>query len=252
MVPWKAVNAQTTVEAWRVCRPVDADSHQLDEKQDQDPHWSEKLDPDWIRNEVKKAGSGSGFELKWKAGSGSGFALKWKARSGSTLKWCGSETLDRKAGETHLWLWGRSPRSPRPRSCSPCRGTFRCPPPAPPWWSGYRPPETKTGCNFDSWLLSLRTYSQDENKEFVYLVLTREMGNLSRGPTFGDFVTIRIEASMQDITVARLRSTRVQTPLPPSFKCNVLRESLSVDSQNIPCGTLKRRGSWVISIYLWF
>ncbi len=34
---------------------------------------------------------------------------------------------------------------------------------------------------------------------------------------------------------------------PPSFKCNVLRGSLSVDSQNIPCATLKRRGSWVIS-----
>ncbi len=35
---------------------------------------------------------------------------------------------------------------------------------------------------------------------------------------------------MQDVTVARLQSTRVQTPA--SFKCNVLRESLSVDSQN--------------------
>ncbi len=32
------------------------------------------------------------------------------------------------------------------------------------------------------------------------------------------------------------------SPPPPSFKCNVLRESLSVDSQNIPCATLKRRG----------
>jgi hypothetical protein len=30
------------------------------------------------------------------------------------------------------------------------------------------------------------------------------MENISRGPTFGDFVTIRTEASMQDITVARL------------------------------------------------
>ncbi len=38
-----------------------------------------------------------------------------------------------------------------------------------------------------------------------------------RGPTFGDFVTIRTEASMQDITVARLQSTRVQTPLSPLF-----------------------------------
>ncbi len=30
----------------------------------------------------------------------------------------------------------------------------------------------------------------------------------------------------------------------------VLREGLSVDSQNIPCATLKRRGSWVTSVYL--
>jgi hypothetical protein len=60
-----------------------------------------------------------------------------------------------------------------------------------------------------------------------------------RGPTFGDFVTIRTEASMQDITVARKQS-----------KCNVLRESLSVDSQNIPCAALNRRWSWVIFAYL--
>ncbi len=73
--------------------------------------------------------------------------------------------------------------------------------------------------------------------------------------------------------VARLQRTSTVSPLPP-FKCNVLRESLSVDSQNIPSATLKekgvvgnlyislwtvkiflaehlkRRGSWVISIYL--
>jgi hypothetical protein len=75
----------------------------------------------------------------------------------------------------------------------------------------------------------------------------KEMENKSRGPTFGDLVT-----------VARLQGKRVQTPLspsPPSFKCNVLRESLSVNSQNIPCGCRKLRqldgesagnhGSWV-------
>jgi hypothetical protein len=45
----------------------------------------------------------------------------------------------------------------------------------------------------------------------------REMENISRGPTFGNFVTICTEASMQDITVARLQSTRVQTPLSPLF-----------------------------------
>jgi hypothetical protein len=47
------------------------------------------------------------------------------------------------------------------------------------------------------------------------------------------FVTIRTEESMQDVTVARLQSSRIQTPLSLSFKCNVLRESLSVDSQNM-------------------
>ncbi len=49
--------------------------------------------------------------------------------------------------------------------------------------------------------------------------------------------------------LTRLQDTRVQTPLSPLYgiKCNVLRESLSVDSQNNPCATLKRRGSWVIS-----
>jgi hypothetical protein len=73
----------------------------------------------------------------------------------------------------------------------------------------------------------------------------REIENISRG----GIVTIRTERSMQDVMVARLQSTRVQTP--PSIQCNVLRESLSVDSQNIPCATLKRRGSWVISVYPW-
>jgi hypothetical protein len=83
---------------------------------------------------------------------------------------------------------------------------------------------------------------------------SKEMENTRRGPTFGDFVTIRTELSalLQDY---RVQSTRVPyilpCPPPPSFKCNVLYESLSVDSQNIPCATLKRRGSWVISVYLW-
>jgi hypothetical protein len=54
------------------------------------------------------------------------------------------------------------------------------------------------------------------------MVNCREIENISRGPTFGDFVTIRTEASMQP------------------FKCNVLRESLSVGSNSIPCATLKK------------
>ncbi len=33
--------------------------------------------------------------------------------------------------------------------------------------------------------------------------------------TFGDFVTSRTEGSMQDVSIARLQSTRVQTPLSP-------------------------------------
>ncbi len=73
-----------------------------------------------------------------------------------------------------------------------------------------------------------------------------------RGPTFGDFVTIFTEGPMKDNTGARLQSTRVQTPLSPSIKCNanVLRENLSEDSQNIPCETLQRKGSRVVFIYL--
>jgi hypothetical protein len=55
---------------------------------------------------------------------------------------------------------------------------------------------------------------------------------------------------MQDITVARLQITRVQTPLlPPLLNVNVLRESLSEDCQDIPWATVKRRGAWVISVY---
>ncbi len=52
---------------------------------------------------------------------------------------------------------------------------------------------------------------------------------------------------MQDYRVQEYR-----LPSPPSIKCNVLRESLSEDSQNIPCATLKERGSWVIFKYLWY
>jgi hypothetical protein len=48
---------------------------------------------------------------------------------------------------------------------------------------------------------------------------------------------------MQDNTlVARLQSTRF--PYTPSIKCNVLLESLSEESQNIPGATLKSRGLW--------
>ncbi len=79
--------------------------------------------------------------------------------------------------------------------------------------------------------------------------LTREMENVSRGPTFGDLVTILTERSMQDVTVARLQSTRVYGRLsPPSFKCKVLLESLSEESQNIPCATLREEGRVVVNL----
>ncbi len=91
------------------------------------------------------------------------------------------------------------------------------------------------------------------------------MENISRGPpTFGDFVTIRTDWSIEDVVAKRTnklelrrlekrssigrlatmslfqdyRVTEYRLPSPPSFRCNVMRESLSVDSQNIPCPTL--------------
>jgi hypothetical protein len=51
------------------------------------------------------------------------------------------------------------------------------------------------------------------------LRITREMENISRGPSFGDFVTIFAKGSMQDVKVARLqntyKSTVYKTPLSP-------------------------------------
>jgi hypothetical protein len=38
----------------------------------------------------------------------------------------------------------------------------------------------------------------------------RDLEYISRCPTFGDFVTILTETSMEDVTVARQKSTRVQ------------------------------------------
>jgi hypothetical protein len=64
----------------------------------------------------------------------------------------------------------------------------------------------------------------------------------------GVFGTVLTEGSMQD--TSRLQDYLVQEyrlPSPPSIKCNVLRESLSEDSQTIPCAILKRRWSWEIS-----
>ncbi len=78
----------------------------------------------------------------------------------------------------------------------------------------------------------------------------REMENISLGPTFGD---LSLSVQRGRSRTHRLQDNRVQEyrlPSPPSFKCNVLRKSLSGQSK-YPCATLKRRGSWVISVYLW-
>jgi hypothetical protein len=64
---------------------------------------------------------------------------------------------------------------------------------------------------------------------------TREVENISGGPILRDFVTILAEGSMQ---AARLQSTRVQTPLSPSIKFNVL--SLRRQSKYSFCNTKEK------------
>jgi hypothetical protein len=61
------------------------------------------------------------------------------------------------------------------------------------------------------------TYEIGSGYELIRYGISREMENISRGPTFGDFVTILTEGSIQDVTVARLQITRVQTPLSSLF-----------------------------------
>jgi hypothetical protein len=46
--------------------------------------------------------------------------------------------------------------------------------------------------------------------------VTRAMENISKS-SFGNFVIIVTEGSMQDNTVAKLQITRVQTPLSPLY-----------------------------------
>jgi hypothetical protein len=57
---------------------------------------------------------------------------------------------------------------------------------------------------YESYLSTLYGYFQRDGEYKV-----------SRGPTLGDFFTICTEASMHYVTVARLQSTRVHTPLSP-------------------------------------
>jgi hypothetical protein len=78
--------------------------------------------------------------------------------------------------------------------------------------------------------------------------MSREMENISRGPTFGDFVT---EGSMQlghhgCKTTGYMSADSPLLPLLNVMYC--VRVSLWTVN---PFATLKRRGSWVISVYLW-
>ncbi len=52
------------MEPWRVCRPVVADLHHLDEEQDLDPHFSEKPDPELQPHPTPVVDSGSGSSFK--------------------------------------------------------------------------------------------------------------------------------------------------------------------------------------------
>ncbi len=82
-------------------------------------------------------------------------------------------------------------------------------------WEGERHKSFSREVSFKFFALA----SQHRRDNYLPFTLyeAREMENISRGPTFGDFVTIGSEASMQDVTVARLLITRVQTPLSPLF-----------------------------------
>jgi hypothetical protein len=81
----------------------------------------------------------------------------------------------------------------------------------------------------------------------MFLCLPKEMENISRGPPSGILSPSALRRRCRTSQLQYYRVQEYRLPSPPSFKSNVLRESLSVDSQNIPCATLKRRGSWVIS-----
>jgi hypothetical protein len=65
------------------------------------------------------------------------------------------------------------------------------------------------------------------------------MENISRGG-FCHYLYRGVDAGRHTCKTTEYKSTDVSPP-PPTFKC--MRESLSVDSQNISCATLKRRGS---------
>jgi hypothetical protein len=75
----------------------------------------------------------------------------------------------------------------------------------------------------------------------------REMENISRDPTFEDFVTIRTEGSMQDVTVTRLRVQEYRLPFPPLL--NVMYcVRVSLWTVKIFLAQNREGGSWVISV----
>jgi hypothetical protein len=80
---------------------------------------------------------------------------------------------------------------------------------------------------------------------------TREIENTSRGPTFV-FVTILAEVSIKNHRENKTTEyTNTEFPLPhPLNIMYCVRVSLRT-GKIIPCATLKRWRSWVISIYLW-
>ncbi len=69
----------------------------------------------------------------------------------------------------------------------------------------------------ESYFEQLRCMDLSCSKKACWKGFSSEMENISRGPTFRNVVTIRTERSMQQVTVARLQSTRVQTTISPFF-----------------------------------
>ncbi len=57
-----------------------------------------------------------------------------------------------------------------------------------------------------------------------------------------------LSAQRRGCRTSQLQDTTEYKSTESPLKCNVLRESLSMDNKNIPCATLKRRGARVISV----
>ncbi len=64
---------------------------------------------------------------------------------------------------------------------------------------------------------------------------------LSTGILSLQYLDRGVDAGRHGCKTTEYRIQDYRLPSLPSIKCNVLRESLSEDSQNIHCATLKRR-----------